>query len=77
MNFGSEIIMRHSYSKSMIQPETSMRGMSIEQLGSFAKQVFSNKKVDQRIPFKPPDIYKFFNSQFQFRSNLPNHYEHR
>jgi len=44
----------------MIEPETSMRGTSIEQLGRFAKQVFfSNKEVDQRIPFKPPDIYKF------------------
>ena len=52
--------------------------MSIEQLGSFAEQVFfPNKEVDERIPFKPPDIYKFFNSQFQFWSNLPNHYEHR
>ena len=39
--------------------------MSIEQLGTFAEQVFfSNKEVDQQIPFKPPDIYKFFNSQF-------------
>ena len=32
--------MRHSYSKSSLQPETSMRGTSIEQLGSFAKHFF-------------------------------------